>query len=67
VARWRELHDSVPHGLDDLVAAGLLRAVPREAHGARYIVDEDGSVHPTIVFRLRIFGDTAMQSGLEVH
>jgi hypothetical protein len=66
-ARWRELHGSAPRTLDELVAAGWLPSLPREPHGTAYVVDEDGSVHPTLVYRLRIFGDTAMQSGLEVH
>ena len=67
VAHWRELHGSAPHALDELVAAGWLRSLPQEPHGTSYLVDEDGSVHPTVVYRLRIFGDTAMQSGMEVH
>ena len=67
VARWRELHGSSPRTLDELVVAGWLPSVSREPHGATYLVDEDGSVHPTVVYRLRIFGDTAMESGLEVH
>lgn len=67
VARWHELRGSPLRTLNELVAAGWLGEVPREPHGTTYLVDEDGSVHPTIVYRLLIFGGTAMQSGLEVH
>jgi hypothetical protein len=67
VARWHELRGSPLRTLHELVAAGWLREVPREPHGTTYLVDEGGSVHPTIVYRLLIFGGTAMQSGLEVH
>jgi hypothetical protein len=67
IARWRELRGSVPRSLGELGAERWLPSLPQEPHGAAYLVDEDGSVHPTIVLRLRIFGDTAMQSGLEVH
>jgi hypothetical protein len=67
IDRWREVHGSVPRSLDELRAARWLGSAPQEPHGTTYLIDEDGSVHPTIVLRLRIFGDTAMQSGMEVH
>ena len=67
VEQYQERRGRVPPTLQAIVAAGLLRYVPAEPHGATYLVDEDGSVHPTVVRRLRVFGDNAMQSGREVH
>jgi tetratricopeptide (TPR) repeat protein len=39
ISRYRKLHKRAPERLEDLVGPGLLRALPREPFGGRYLYD----------------------------
>jgi tetratricopeptide (TPR) repeat protein len=39
ISRYRKLYTRAPEGLEDLVGPGLLRALPREPFGGRYLYD----------------------------
>ncbi|HEX9191623.1 MAG TPA: hypothetical protein VF847_05965, partial [Candidatus Deferrimicrobiaceae bacterium] len=44
VAAFRVRTGTPPSSLEDLVAAGLLRGIPREPGGGRYLLEPDGTV-----------------------
>lgn len=46
VRRYRDEHGRLPHDLDELVPAGLLRYVPPDRYGGVYVIDaETATVH----------------------
>jgi tetratricopeptide (TPR) repeat protein len=47
VAKWRERHVIGPLSLGQLVADGLLEAVPPDPHGGELYVDDDGRIRST--------------------
>lgn len=63
-ARYRQDHGSAAPSIAALVAAGDLRAEPREPHGGRYELLSDGTARSTAAERLHVFGGAAR---LEVH
>ena len=56
-------HD--PDSLQDLVRAGILREIPTEPHGGRFLI-EDGVVVSSEGGRLRVRGRKGTQAELEV-
>jgi hypothetical protein len=56
VAAYRERMGTFPAALSDLVRAGLLRRIPEEPHGGRYLLSPDGSVaSDRVTARLKVF------------
>lgn len=56
VEAYRSRSGGLPGNLYDLVPEGLLREVPAEPHGGRYLLDPDGTVRSDHVRqRLRVF------------
>ncbi len=56
VDAYRRRFDGLPGDLYELVPAGLLREVPAEPHGGRYLLNPDGTVRSDHVRqRLRVF------------
>jgi len=62
--RYRELKGRPARSVQSLAAAGLLRGVPREPHGGRYVLEADGTARSTSVERLRAYG---LNQTFEVH
>lgn len=53
---YRVARGKAPGSLDDLVTAGLLRAVPEEPNGGRYYLSDDGQVRSSrIKQRLKVY------------
>lgn len=48
IQRFRAERDVMPASLDDLVAAGLLSAVPPDPFGGKYVIGADGRVHSSV-------------------
>ena len=65
VSRFRELRGHDPDSLQDLVRAGILREIPTEPHGGRFLI-EDGVVVSSEGGRLRVRGRKGTQAELEV-
>jgi hypothetical protein len=56
VAAYRETNRRVPGTLEDLVRAGLLRRIPKEPHGGRYVLSPEGAVASNrVTARLKVF------------
>jgi len=56
VKRYREERGTVPAELSDIVRAGILRGIPEEPNGGRYLMEPGGKVRSDRVSqRLRVF------------
>ncbi len=56
VSAYRQTEGALPGTLEDLVRAGLIRRIPEEPNGGRYVLSADGSVRSTrVTSRLRVF------------
>ncbi len=56
VAVYKEKTGDLPGTLSELVRAGLLRSIPEEPHGGRYVLSPDGSVASNrVAERLKVF------------
>lgn len=56
VAKYRAREGRTPGSLTDLLRAGLIRAVPPEPNGGRYLLDAGGSVRSDrVARRLKVF------------
>jgi hypothetical protein len=51
VATFSERHGRKPAALDELVEAGILRALPRDPYGGRFYIDADGAIKTTSELR----------------
>jgi len=47
VKTYKELYAKLPQNLDALVSSGLLKSIPEEPHGGKYVLKEDGSIAST--------------------
>jgi len=66
VARHRARTGKPPANLLALVASGELKAVPREPHGGKYVLDADGHPSSTASRRLKLTHKDD-RWGMEVH
>lgn len=66
IAQYKQRTGAPPRHLDELVASGDLRRLPREPHGGRYELDPSGEPRSTAAKRLRIRGRSYTTAGLEV-
>jgi hypothetical protein len=56
VAAYRETVRRLPGTLEELVRAGLIRRIPKEPHGGRYVLSPDGAVASNrVTARLKVF------------
>ncbi len=56
VAAYKEKTGGLPGTLSEIVLAGLLRSIPEEPHGGRYVLSPDGSVaSDRVTKRLKVF------------
>ena len=56
VAAYKEKTGGLPGTLSEIVRAGLLRSIPEEPHGGRYVLSPDGSVaSDRVTKRLKVF------------
>lgn len=56
VAAYKDATGDLPRALSELVRAGLLRSIPEEPHGGRYLLSPDGSVaSDRVTARLKVF------------
>lgn len=56
VAQYQRKTGSAPANLADLVRAGVVRAIPPEPHGGRYLLSPDGAVRSSAMRdRLKVF------------
>ena len=45
---YKDIYGKYPHQLEDLIRAGLIKAMPIEPHGGRYVIDpQTGEVKNT--------------------
>jgi hypothetical protein len=51
VATFTERSGRKPAALDELVEAGIIRALPRDPYGGRFYLDADGAVKTTSELR----------------
>jgi hypothetical protein len=56
VEEYRDRTGELPGSVADLAAAGVIRAVPREPHGGKYLVSPDGGVRSDrVATRMKVF------------
>jgi hypothetical protein len=56
VETYREKAGAVPESLPDLVRAGILKGIPQEPNGGRYVIDRGGKVRSDrVAQRLQVF------------
>lgn len=56
VETYREKAGAVPESLPDLVRAGILKGIPQEPNGGRYVIDRGGNVRSDrVAQRLQVF------------
>lgn len=63
-ARFHDRKGAFPKSVEELVAAGDLRAIPREPHGGSYSLTPEGEARSSAAPRLRVRGRPGVQSGL---
>jgi len=56
VETYREKTGAVPESLADLVRARILKGIPQEPNGGRYVIDRGGKVRSDrVAQRLQVF------------
>lgn len=67
VGRFRAAHGRDPFSVEELVVTGLVRAIPEDPFGGRYVWDlEDGKVHSSVnPFRFKIREGPRRPTGLQ--